>query len=229
MLDFANSTSENSTSASWLKSKLAEVEIGRSRNWPKSNMQCCCVCCVLCWCELDPSQLDPPHLDHPPPDSPPPDRPKFCSFFSLLPPQFAFFFLSLGVLSMNFVGACETPHISRHRRFKHLQNSTKGRQERERRKKIVVGRGKKKREILGPILLGSTLLCSTLLGSTLLGSTLLAPPFWVWASTLRGPTLCRPKIPKIGRSRNWPKSKLAEVEIGQTRKKELAEVVIGRS
>ena len=59
------------------------------------------------------------------------------------------------------------------------------------------GRGEKKSEILG----------STLLGSTLLGSTLLAP------------TLCRPKIqhPKndrnrIGRSRNWPKSKLAEVD-----------------
>ena len=39
---------------------------------------------------------------------------------------------------------------------------------------------------------------------------------------------------RIGRSRNWPKSKLAEVEIGRsrlgrTRKKELAEVVIGRS
>ena len=55
--------------------------------------------------------------------------------------------------------------------------------------------------------------------------------FQVWASTLRGPTLCGPKIqhPKIGRSRNWPKSKLAEVEIGRTRKKKLAEVEIGRS
>ena len=68
------------------------------------------------------------------------------------------------------------------------------------------------------------------------------PPFWVppfWAphpsglhfflwATLRGPTLCRPKIqhPKIGRNRNWPKSKLAEVEIGQSK---LAEVEIGRT
>ena len=34
----ANSTSDNSTSASWPKSKLAEVEIGRSRNWPKSKL-----------------------------------------------------------------------------------------------------------------------------------------------------------------------------------------------
>ena len=34
-----------------------------------------------------------------------------------------------------------------------------------------------------------------------------------------GPTLCGPKIQhrKIGRSRNWPKSKLAEVEIGRSR------------
>ena len=38
--------------------------------------------------------------------------------------------------------------------------------------------------------------------------------------------------PKIGRSRNWPKSKLAEVEIGRSRnwpKSKLAEVEIGRS
>ena len=79
-------------------------------------------------------------------------------------------------------------------------------QERERRKKIVAEEGKKARNF-GP---------STLLGSTLRGpifsrfraSTLWAlPPF-------EGPTLCRPKIqhPKIGRSRNWPKSKLAELE-----------------
>ena len=30
--------SQNSTSNNWLKSKLAEVEIGRSRNWPKSKL-----------------------------------------------------------------------------------------------------------------------------------------------------------------------------------------------
>ena len=34
----ANSTSDNSTSASWPKSKLAEVEIDRNRNWPKSKL-----------------------------------------------------------------------------------------------------------------------------------------------------------------------------------------------
>ena len=50
---------------------------------------------------------DNPPPDNPPPDNPPPDRPKFRSFFSLLPPQFSFFFLSLGVLSWNFVGVLE--------------------------------------------------------------------------------------------------------------------------
>ena len=34
----ASSTSDNSTSASWPKSKLAQVEIGRSRKWPKSKL-----------------------------------------------------------------------------------------------------------------------------------------------------------------------------------------------
>ena len=50
---------------------------------------------------------DNPPTDNPPPDNPPPDRPKIRSFFSLLPPQFSFFFLSLGVLSWNFVGVFE--------------------------------------------------------------------------------------------------------------------------
>ena len=47
-------------------------------------------------------------VNPPPPDNPPPDRPKFRSFFSLLAPQFSFFFLSLGVLSRNFVGVFES-------------------------------------------------------------------------------------------------------------------------
>ena len=49
---------------------------------------------------------------------------------------------------------------------------------------------------------------------------------------LWGPTLCGPKIqhPKIGQSRNWPKSKLAEVELAELeKKKKLAEVEIGGS
>ena len=61
------------------------------------------------------------------------------------------------------------------------------------------------------------------------GSTLRGPPFGAplflglglhprYLHPLGAP-LCGPKIqhPKIGRSRNWPKSKLAEVEIGRSR------------
>ena len=54
-------------------------------------------------------------MNPPPPDNPPPDNrttlrrtaQNFALFFSLLPPQFSFFFLSLGVLSWNFVGVLE--------------------------------------------------------------------------------------------------------------------------
>ena len=72
----------------------------------------------------------------------------------------------------------------------------------------------------GSTFLGSTLLGSTLLGSTLLGSTLLgslgSPPFGaplflglgLHPSGPHPSRAPRPKIqhPKIGRSRNWPKS-----------------------
>ena len=61
----------------------------------------------------------------------------------------------------------------------------------------------------------------TLRGSTLLGSTLRGP-------TLRGPHT----LSSIQTSKNWPKSKLAENEIGRKRnwpKSKLAEVEIGRS
>ena len=190
-------------------------------------------------------------------------------FFSFLPPQFSFFFLSLGVLSWNFVGVfffegrnpemcpfglsgCRVkprrPHQTGPPGLAHdsprtpnvhilrapaLQTPPKFHEttpKREIRKKIVVGGGKKKARNFGP-------------------PPFRAPPFGAkpfWAPTLLGPTvlglhpsrahpsrapLCRPKIqhPKIGRSRNWPKSKLAEVEIGRSRKKELSEVEIGRS
>ena len=60
--------------------------------------------------------------------------------------------------------------------------------------------------------------------------------FWVWASTLGASTLWgpHPLWSKNSTSKNWPKSKVAEVEIGRsrigrTRKKKLAEVEIGRS
>ena len=69
----------------------------------------------------------------------------------------------------------------------------------------------------------------TFRGPSFSGFGLGPPPFG-------GPTLCGLKIqhPKICRSRNWPKSKLAEVEIGRSRigrsrKKKLAEVGVGRS
>ena len=75
---------------------------------------------------------------------------------------------------------------------------------------------------------GSTLRGSTLRGPTFRGTTFSGfgpppsgpPPF-------AGPTLSGPKIqhPKIGRSRNWPKSKLAEV----WPKSKLAEVDRARS
>ena len=57
---------------------------------------------------VDPPSAGQPSAGQPSADNPPPDRPKFRSFFSLLPPQFSFFFLSLGVLSLNFGGVLKT-------------------------------------------------------------------------------------------------------------------------
>ena len=99
------------------------------------------------------------------------------------------------------------------------------------------GGGKKKARNFGP---------PTLLGPTLLGSTLRAPnpsgpqPFGAplfqglglhpWGPPFE-PTFCRPKFNvqklaevEIGRSRNWPKSKLAELEKKSWPKSKLAEV-----
>ena len=59
-------------------------------------------------------------------------------------------------------------HISGPRRFKHHQNSTKGPQ-REKERKIVVGEGKKARNVWPPTLRGPTLRAPTLLGPTLTG------------------------------------------------------------
>ena len=59
-------------------------------------------------------------------------------------------------------------------------------------------------------------------GPTFRGPTLRDPIFLkVWASILQGPTLCGPMIqhPEIGRNGNWPKSKLAEVELAELEKK----------
>ena len=53
-----------------------------------------------------PPPVNPPPPDNPPPDNPPPDNPpgpsKISLFFLPFPPQFSFFFLSLGVLSLVF-------------------------------------------------------------------------------------------------------------------------------
>ena len=157
-------------------------------------------------------------------------------------------------------------HISGPRRFKHHQNSTKGPQERERRKKIVAGRGKKTREILGP----PPFWAPPFWAPPFWAPPFWAPPFWAppfGAPTLRAPTLRGPTFSRFGappssgptfcrlvpppfvglhpsgphplsskiqhpKIRNWPKSKLAEVEIGRSRnwpKSKLAEIEIGRS
>ena len=85
-------------------------------------------------------------------------------------------------------------------------------------KKIVAGKGKKNAKFWAPHPSG--------LHPS--GSTLRAPPFG--APTLRGPTFSRfgpppsgpppcggsPLWSKNSTSKNWPKSKLAEVEIGRT-------------
>ena len=279
----ANSTSDNSTSASWPKSKLAEVEIGRSRNWPKSKLigrsRTDGVCSVssfslsffsfalfftflyfflfllislfILFCsisvfvpELNPKPRtlhsisdgpfrwtpppvnppspdnpspDNPSPDNPPPDNPPPDNPKFRFFFPSSCHNFHSSFSLLGsfrgillvfegrnpeMCTFGVLGlSCETPaappdqaagashdsprtpnvHISGPHRFKHHQNSTKGPQESERRKKIVAEEGKKKREILGPTPFGAP--------------PFRAPPFWAppfWAPPFWAPPFWAP-------------------------------------
>ena len=79
----------------------------------------------------------------------------------------------------------------RARRFKHHQNSTKRPLPREK-KENCGGRGKKSATFWAP---------PTRPGSPPIGALHPSGP-------LLGPTLCGPKIqhPKIGRSRNWPKS-----------------------
>ena len=60
---------------------------------------------------------------------------------------------------------------------KHHQNSTKGSQEREERKNIVAGEGKKNAEFWAPTLRDSTLRGPTFRGPTLRGRNLRAPTF----------------------------------------------------
>ena len=90
------------------------------------------------------------------------------------------------------------------------QNSTQGPQEREKEERKLWRRREKKARNSGPpTLRGSTLLDSTLRGPTLRGPLFPGLASTLWGPPFEGPTLCRPKIqhPKIGRSRNWPKSK----------------------
>ena len=107
-------------------------------------------------------------------------------------------------------------------------------QERERKKKIVAGEGKKKREILGlPTLRGFYPLGPPPFGaSTLRGLHPSGPPLFLGLGLhLSGPHPSGPytlwsqnSTSKNGRSRNWPKSKLAELEKKSWPKSKLAEV-----
>ena len=102
-------------------------------------------------------------------------------------------------------------HISGPRRFKHHQNSTKGPQERERRKKIVAEEGKKSGKCWAPH--PSGLHPSGLHPSGLHPSRLHPSGLHPLGPTLRGLTLCRPNsTSKNWPKSNWPKSKLAEVD-----------------
>ena len=173
-----------------------------------------CFCFVLVPKKLELyCPLDNPPPDNPPPDNPSPDRPKFRSFpcpcVGIL-----VVFLRAKTLKCAHLGsrAVVVPRRLRGRRpglhttTRELQtpdasNTTKiprkDPQENERRKKIVGGsfEKKKKREILGP----------PPFGAPPRPPPSGPPPFR--ASTLRGPLW----------SKNWPNSKLAEIDIGRSR------------
>ena len=109
--------------------------------------------------------------------------PKISFFFSLLPPQFSFFFLSLGVLSWP-PGLHTTAENSKRAHF---------RPRRWKKERILRRDREKKARNFGPPPLGG---------------------LHLW-----GPHLLCPRIQhlKIGRSRCWPKSMLAEIDIGRSR------------
>ena len=191
-----------SRSRNWPKSKLAEVEIGRSRNWPKSKLA-----------EVEQMVFALFLLFH---------FLFLCLFFFFFP--FPFFLLSHHTLHFLFVLLLLLSPPGLHttarelqtctfqgRRFKHHPNSTKGPQREGEKKENCGGRGQKKREILGTHPSGHHPFGAPPFG---------APLFLGLGFHPSGPrALGGPKIqhPKIDRSRNWPKSKLAEVEIGRSR------------
>ena len=174
-------------------------------------------------------------------------RPKISRFFFSLPPETSLFLLSLGGLLVEFwwclkrralkcvrlefsgcrvkprrpqsrPGFTRQPENSctfeRPRHFKHHQNSTKG-PTREGEKNESCGREREEEERnFGP---------PPPFGAPPFGASPFVAPGFATSHFpglgLRDPTFCGPKIqhPKIGRSRNWPKSKLAEIEIGRSR------------
>ena len=202
--------------------QLAEVEIGRSRNWPKSKL--------IGRIRKDGVSISSFSLSFF----------FFCFFF-----HFSFLVGPPG-LAHDSPGTPNV-HISGFRPSK-TPPKFHARTPREEEERKLRRRREQKREILGPPPFGaplfsgfgSTLGASTLRGSTILGSTLRAPPFGLHPS--RAPHFVVPKFNiqklaevEIGRSRNWPKSigvgrsrsELAEVELAELEKKswsKLAEV-----
>ena len=127
---------------------------------------------------------------------PPPDRPKFRSFFPSPATNFALsslFFGGFGATKPSHDNP-RTPnvHISGPWRFKHHQNSTKGPQKERRKKETCGGRGKKKREILGPPPFGAPPFGAPPFGAPAFG----APPFW--APPFWAPPFWPPLFPFLG-------------------------------
>ena len=123
---------------------------------------------------------------------------------------------------------------------KHHQNSTKGPQERERRKKIVAEEGKRSAKFWALHLSGFHLRGSTLRGlhpsGPTLGASTLSGPHTLWSKKSTSKNWPKSNSPKsklaeneIGRSRNWPNSKLAEVELAELEKKNWPKFIFGRS
>ena len=117
--------------------------------------------------------------------------PKISLFFPS-PATFSFFSPSLVGPFVEIWWSYERPGLQKHHQF-----STKGPTREGEKNENCGGRGKKERNF-GPHPSGPHF-------------------FQVWASTLRGPK--QPLGSKNSTSKNWPKSKLDEVEIGRSRKK----------
>ena len=169
--------------------QLAEVEIGRSRNWPKSKLaeveigrsRTDGVCSVSSFSLSFPLSF-------------------FFSFFFFFFFSFSFFLLSHHTLHFLFVLLLLLSPPGLHttarelqtctfqgRRFKHHPNSTKGPQREGEKKENCGGRGQKKREILGT--------------HPSVHHPFGAPPFR--GPTLRGPTFSGFGLPPFGAPGPW--------------------------